>query len=212
MSATTTSVPTGDVAVGIQRDGEPLLAPGPDPARMVLAVDLPGHQGGVAHHSLDTVEHGPHSMQPTQRPMYVGFRFSAKAARPSRVSSLEELTAWQRASFSRACSMEACAESFKRVLFSDRASGGPAAKVRAQLVDEGVDLRRRDDPVDQPDGQGLLGGPHVAEEGDLLGPGQTDDPGQQPRGAHVEGEATAREDGGELGPVGADHEVAAERQ
>ena len=36
MSATTTSVPTAMLLVRVQRDGEPLLAPGPDPARVVL--------------------------------------------------------------------------------------------------------------------------------------------------------------------------------
>ena len=59
MSATTTSVPTAMLLVRIQGDGEPLLAPGPDPARVVLPADLPGDQGGVAHHALDPVEHVP---------------------------------------------------------------------------------------------------------------------------------------------------------
>ena len=52
MSATTTSVPTPMLLVRIQGDGEPLLAPRPDPARVVPPADLPGDQGGVAHRHL----------------------------------------------------------------------------------------------------------------------------------------------------------------
>jgi hypothetical protein len=49
--------PHSDALVGIQGDGEPLLSPGPDPARVVLPADLPRDEGGVPHHSLDPVEH-----------------------------------------------------------------------------------------------------------------------------------------------------------
>ena len=49
--------PDGDAGVGVERDGEPLLAPGPDPPRVVRALDLLGHQGGIPDHPLDAVEH-----------------------------------------------------------------------------------------------------------------------------------------------------------
>ena len=60
-----------DATLVIQRDGEPLLATGPDTARSVLTLDLACHQGGVAHHSLDTIEHGTtllRAIQGIQRP------------------------------------------------------------------------------------------------------------------------------------------------
>ena len=57
MSATTTSVPTPMFSSGSKGNGEPLLAPGPDPARVVPAADLPGDEGGVADHALNPVEH-----------------------------------------------------------------------------------------------------------------------------------------------------------
>jgi hypothetical protein len=49
--------PHSDVLVRIQGNGEPLLAPGPDPARIVPTTDLPRDEGGVANHALDPVEH-----------------------------------------------------------------------------------------------------------------------------------------------------------
>src|ERR1039458_2483636 len=106
--------PHPDALVRIQGNGEPLLAPGPDPARVVLPPDLPRDEGRVTHHPLDPTEHGPHSIQPDQRPTYVGSRFSVKAARASLVSSLAKLTDWQRASFSRASSMEEANESDRK--------------------------------------------------------------------------------------------------
>ena len=51
--------PDRDTRVGVEWDGQPLLAPGPDPSRVVRALDRLGHQGGVADHSLDAVEHDP---------------------------------------------------------------------------------------------------------------------------------------------------------
>ena len=61
-----------------------------------------------------------------------GSRFSAKAAMASCVSWVEKLRAWQRASSSTACSMEAMEEAASSVLVMDRAKGGPAARVVAQ--------------------------------------------------------------------------------
>ena len=49
--------PLRDRQLGVEWDGEPLLAPGPDAARVVLAPDLLCHQGGVTDHSLDTIQH-----------------------------------------------------------------------------------------------------------------------------------------------------------
>src|SRR6185437_707496 len=46
-----------DRLVGVQGDGQPVLAAGADPAGSVATLNGPGDHGGVADHPLDTVQH-----------------------------------------------------------------------------------------------------------------------------------------------------------
>ena len=141
---------------------------------MVLTVDLPGDEGGVAHHSLDAVEHDDAVYLP---PGVDGVPLLGEGGQGLGGVLVEKLRAWHRASCSTACSMLACAEACSRVLVIDSASGGPAGQCGGPVVDEGVELLDREDPIDQADGQRLGAAPHAAEEGDLLGPGHPDQRG-----------------------------------
>ena len=52
--------PDGDTGFGVQRDCQPLFAPGPDPPGVMRAVNGLGHQGGIPDHPLNTVKHNSH--------------------------------------------------------------------------------------------------------------------------------------------------------
>jgi len=54
--------PDRDTRFGVQRDGEPLLPPSPDPPGVVRAVDGLGHQCRVSDHALNAAQHRPNSI------------------------------------------------------------------------------------------------------------------------------------------------------
>ena len=64
--------------------------------------------------------------------MKTASRFSVKAANASAVSAVEKLSAWQRASSSTACSIDAVEDACSSVFVMESANGGPAASVVAQ--------------------------------------------------------------------------------
>ena len=103
-------------------------------------------------------------------PLKTGVRFSTKAAMASGVSLVEKFTVWAAPSSSRACSSVTWNALLSSRLVWARATGGPSVRRGGPVVDEGVELARRHDPVDEAEGLGLLGRQDVGEQRHLLGP------------------------------------------
>src|SRR5215472_15650667 len=100
----------------------------------------------------------------------------------------------------------------------DRPPGAPNRQRRlgsqagGELGRGGLEVLAGDDPVGQPDPQGLGGVDDVAEQDQLPGAALADDPGQPDRGAHVGQQPVAGLQQAHLGALGEDAEIAGQGQ
>ena len=113
------------------------------------------------------------------RPVKSGLRFSTNAAMPSRRSSVANRAAKSWLSQARPERRSRSRPPSTASLAARSAWAGPVRNGRDQGHRRVVDaLAGRHDPVDQPDGQRLVGGDHAARHDEFLRAGRADEPGQ----------------------------------
>ncbi len=127
------------------------------------------------------------------------------------VALLAKLADCDRDSSSIAWSKDRANDLLSMLFVSDKASGGPVGEASSPILDEVVELIRRQYPVDQTELGGLRCTDDLGEEGQLLRTVQADQARKQPGRTEIQGETPLGEDLREASVLRGDDQIATER-
>ena len=146
------------------------------------------------------------------QPRNTGDRRSAKAARPSRQSSVPVTSSWATDSSHREVARSDSRDRLVRYLAIPMALVGPVASLAAQAAASSSSSARGTTRLTSPSRSASRAGHVVPEEEQLLGLLGADEPGQQVGAAGVGGDPPADEHLDELGLLRRQHQVAGQGQ